>query len=68
MAIMDVMPDPVDRLHELRIDRDSIAGVNRRAALLAAAVGLVIATAAVGWWLSNPASATVRTAPVTRSA
>ena len=68
MAIMDVMPDPVDRLHELRIDRDSIAGVNRRPALLAAAVGLVIATAAVGWWLSNPASATVRTAPVTRSA
>ena len=68
MAIMDVMPDPVDRLHELRIDRDSIAGVNRRPALLAAAVGLVIATAAVGWWLSNRASATVRTALVTRSA
>ncbi len=68
MAIMEAMPDPKDRLHELRIDRDSTAGVNRRPALLAAAVGLVIAAAAVGWWLSSPASTTVRTAPVTRSA
>ena len=67
MAIMGAMPDPKDRLAELRIDRDPTAGVNRRPALLAAAAGLVIAAVAVGWWVSGPARATVRTAPVTRS-
>ncbi len=67
MAIMGAMPDPKDRLAELRIDRDPTAGVNRRPALLAAAAGLVIAAVAVGWWVSDPARATVRTAPVTRS-
>ena len=65
MAIMKAMPDPKDRLRELRIDREATAGVNRRPALLATAAGLVIAAAVVGWWLSGPASATVRTVPVT---
>ena len=67
MAIMEAMPDPKDRLRELRIDRDSTVEVKRRPALLAAAAGLVIAAVAVVWWLSSPGSATVRTAPVIRS-
>ncbi len=62
------MAEPKDRLRELRIDRDAAPATNRRPLLLGAAAGLVVAAALLGWWLSRPALASVRTAPVTRGA
>ena len=62
------MADPKDRLRELRIDRDAAPATNRRPLLLGAAAGLVVTAALLGWWLSRPALASVRTAPVTRGA
>jgi RND family efflux transporter MFP subunit len=61
------MAAPKERLDELRIDRDSAARARPRTALLLAAVALVLGAAALGWWLSRPTIASVRTAPVARS-
>lgn len=58
------MTDPRERLRELHIDRDAAPVRSRRPLLLGISVALVVASALAGWWVTRPALATVRTAPV----